>query len=729
MGGPNFGGEVAVYGTLGTPAPGNIPPKREGASSWIDSAGNFWLFGGSNSPFTSFTAGMAGRYDLDDLWKFNPSTKQWAWMGGSNSPTQPGQPGVYGALGVPTAGNIPGARDAATTWTDGKGNFWLFGGEGVDASGVFGVLNDLWEFSPSTNQWTWMGGSNTFGSSCFQYDVSAGAVNCAQSGAYGTLGTPAAGNIPGSRLGASSWTDSKGNLWLFGGWGYDMNFQLRYVFNDLWEFNPTSDEWTWMAGSGTGEGSSCFDNQTLFYLSCGEAGVYGILGIPAAGNNPGARNGANAWIDSSGNFWLFGGQGFDSGGTFSDLNDLWEYNPSTNQWVWMNGLNTVYGYYAKLTGVEGTLGVPAAANVPFTRWGAVSWTDSKGNFWLYGGQKTGWYGNSVALAYMDDLWEFNPPTNEWAWMGGPITGNATYGALGTPAPANIPGERYGASGWADSSGNFWLFGGQLSPFDPQMRSVYGNDLWEYQPLAPVSIPAAAMPTFSPAGGTYSSAPMVSISDATSGATIYYTTDGETSPTSSSTLYTGPFTVSSGETVQAIAIASGYNNSAVTSVTYTIPPDFSLTATPASLSMNAGQSGLSTISVTPLNGFNSIISLDCSGLPFGASCSFSPETATPSGELVSTVTITTFKTTAALRGNTNWLFPGSVLTAAVCFFGWKRPRRLRMVLVAASVTGLSLLNGCGGQASSTTSTPVSSTVTVTAVAGSLQHATTIFLTLN
>src|SRR5205823_2755629 len=128
---------------------------------------------------------------------------------------------------------------------------------------------------------------------------------------------------------------------------------------------------------------------------------------------------------------------------------------------------------------------------------------------------------------------------------------------------------------ADSSGNFWLFGGQLSPFDPQMRSVYANDLWEYQPLAPVSIPAAARPTFSPAGGTYSSAPTVTISDATSGATIYYTTDGQTAPTTSSTFYTGPFTVSSNEAIQAIAIASGYNDSAVTSATYTIPKDFSV----------------------------------------------------------------------------------------------------------------------------------------------------------
>jgi hypothetical protein len=80
----------------------------------------------------------------------------------------------------------------------------------------------------------------------------------------------------------------------------------------------------------------------------------------------------------------------------------------------------------------------------------------------------------------------------------------------------------------------------------------------------------ATPTFSLAPGSYPSAQTVTISDSTSGATIYYDTTG-TTPTTSSTKYTGAITVSSTETIEAIAVASGYTNSVVASATYTIQP--------------------------------------------------------------------------------------------------------------------------------------------------------------
>ncbi len=79
---------------------------------------------------------------------------------------------------------------------------------------------------------------------------------------------------------------------------------------------------------------------------------------------------------------------------------------------------------------------------------------------------------------------------------------------------------------------------------------------------------AATPAFSPASGTYGSGQSVTISDSTPNATIYYTTDGST-PTINSTKYAGAITVSSSETINAIATASGYSQSAAASATYTI----------------------------------------------------------------------------------------------------------------------------------------------------------------
>jgi hypothetical protein len=83
----------------------------------------------------------------------------------------------------------------------------------------------------------------------------------------------------------------------------------------------------------------------------------------------------------------------------------------------------------------------------------------------------------------------------------------------------------------------------------------------------ITLPTAATPTFSPAPGTYSATQTVTLSDTTPGAVVHCTTNG-TTPTASSPACT-TVTVSTTTTIEAIAVASGYNNSAVASGTYTI----------------------------------------------------------------------------------------------------------------------------------------------------------------
>jgi hypothetical protein len=84
----------------------------------------------------------------------------------------------------------------------------------------------------------------------------------------------------------------------------------------------------------------------------------------------------------------------------------------------------------------------------------------------------------------------------------------------------------------------------------------------------VNLPVAATPVFSPAPGSYTSTQTVAISDTTPGATIYYTMDGS-QPTSASAVYSATVTVSSTETVKAIAVATGFTDSQVASGAYTI----------------------------------------------------------------------------------------------------------------------------------------------------------------
>jgi hypothetical protein len=86
----------------------------------------------------------------------------------------------------------------------------------------------------------------------------------------------------------------------------------------------------------------------------------------------------------------------------------------------------------------------------------------------------------------------------------------------------------------------------------------------------VPYPPAAAPSFGLAGGTYNTPQSLTLTDTTTNASIYYTTNG-TTPTAASTLYTAPITIASTETIRAVAIAIGYSLSAVSSKAYTITP--------------------------------------------------------------------------------------------------------------------------------------------------------------
>jgi hypothetical protein len=156
----------------------------------------------------------------------------------------------------------------------------------------------------------------------------------------------------------------------------------------------------------------------------------------------------------------------------------------------------------------------------------------------------------------------------------------------------------------------------------------------------LNYPAPPAPVLSLPAGSYSGIQNLTITDSLAGATIYYTTDG-TTPTTSSTEYTGRISLSSTETIEAIAAATGYSTSAVITAAYTITisaPGFALSASPVSVSVPQGGSGTSTISAIDVGGFTGTVTLAATGLPSGVSASFAPGSA--AGTQVLTLTAST-----------------------------------------------------------------------------------------
>lgn len=459
MGGSNLAGAAGSYGTLGVVAQANLPPGRQGTASWIDKSGNLWLFGGS----------IFGTPKFSDLWEFQPR--------GSAGLPPPPPPTVTYTVGGTTYG-LAGSglvlqdnlADNMTVNADGAFTFptALGAGENYSVSILTQpsnpqqvcILNNAVGTANANvtsiqvmcttvvaghNQWTWMGGN--------------GPAN------YGTLGQLATSKMPPVRSYAASWTDASGNVWLFGGNNGYLGNQTNIIgpcgptpttyfdYNDLWKYS--GGQWAWMGGSQS--------------TTSKQAGVYGAQGQPASTNFPGARHGTVTWTDASGNFWLFGGFGFDSTTTTCQgnlmpagyLNDLWKF--ANGQWTWMGGSNL-----ANQSGMYGTQGAPSATNIPGPRQHATAWTDPTGTFWLFGGATSEGF---------NDLWKY--ANGQWTWVAGANTANqkGVYGILGMPTISNAPGARIAAVGWTDASGNFWLFGGD--GLDAQGTPGSLNDFWRF----------------------------------------------------------------------------------------------------------------------------------------------------------------------------------------------------------------------------------------------------------
>jgi N-acetylneuraminic acid mutarotase len=438
LAGSDVRNQPGIYGIQGTPDVNNIPGGRHSVISWTDSQGTFWLFGGYGYA-TSTTIGW-----LNDIWKYDQGSGAWTWVGGPESLNDYGS---YGVQGVTDSNSFPGARRNAVCWVGEDDVVWLFGGDGFDEDEDRGTLNDLWKFEPDTLDWTWIKGANVI----------------EQPGIYGSKGVADDLNTPGARNGAVSWTDSAGKLWLFGGNGHDIN-DNTLPLNDLWMFDPVSENWTWVNGSDTGH----------------QPGVYGTQGVGVPSNVPGSRTLPVAWTDG-GALVLFGGYGQDENDDTGTLSDLWSFDQISGNWTWLKG-----GKTGDLAGVYGTQDVADPLNLPGARHSSFSWVDLSGTPWLLGGYGADQNGDAGNL---NDLWRYDPGSRNWTWVKGATIKNqkGTYGTQGVAASSNVPGAEYAGASWTDENGFFFTFGG--NGLDGNGSIGFLNHLWSFDPLATITFQA------------------------------------------------------------------------------------------------------------------------------------------------------------------------------------------------------------------------------------------------
>lgn len=254
-------------------------------------------------------------------------------------------------------------------------------------------------------------------------------------------------------------------------------------------------------------------------------------GVQSDSNFWGSRSDHYTWTDKQGKVWMYGG---------AFRSDIWTYDLTTKEWVWVHGSDSAY---AKAR--YGIKGVADSTNNPGYRLGPSLTHDKEGNLWLFGGGQqsytdfyddlwkfdittgmwtwmkgqnissplqplatkgvedsianprcllfpTIWCDNNNNIwtfggfgfnSFSQELWKYNTKTNNWTWIHGvsfksQINALANYGQKGISALSNVPGSRNSTAGWADTLGNLWLFGG-YGVIDTNYIVKYLNDLWKF----------------------------------------------------------------------------------------------------------------------------------------------------------------------------------------------------------------------------------------------------------
>src|SRR6185437_14142445 len=271
--------------------------------------------------------------------------------------------------------------------------FYLFGGA---------MINDLWVFDISSNTWTWIKGSSDF------LDTSI----------YGTMNVEDTLNKPGVKQECATWVVND-KIYLLGGSNYQ---------NDLWRYNPVTNNWTWIKGS----------------KSPSQPGIFAPSNIYLSTNMPGGRLASQYWVVNN-RCYLFGGDGYGIAGwgTYARddyLNDMWEYDTLSNDWKWIKGSeNPLQASY------NSSSGITSQFNTPFASSGEM-YCQMDSTFYVLGS------------TFDLDLWKYEPFNNTWTFL--KDGASTVYGPKDSASPKNSPGTRNGSACWALNN-KIYVFGGSV----------------------------------------------------------------------------------------------------------------------------------------------------------------------------------------------------------------------------------------------------------------------------
>jgi Abnormal spindle-like microcephaly-assoc'd, ASPM-SPD-2-Hydin/Beta-propeller repeat len=170
-------------------------------------------------------------------------------------------------------------------------------------------------------------------------------------------------------------------------------------------------------------------------------------------------------------------------------------------------------------------------------------------------------------------------------------------------------------------------------------------------------------------------------------------------------------------------------------------DFALAASPASRTINAGQSATFTLNVNPVAGFNQAVALACTGAPQQSTCRLASNSATPDGTNPASVTVTVTttgrgmvipdppRTPPAPGWPEGWLVLLALLSVALTALQLGPRQRALTALASCALLAL-LCTACGGGGGAPTGTPAGTyTLTLTGSAGTVSRQATETLTVN